>query len=76
LIQSDQKGKNISKLHQMNKKTLPTPPKQIKPVTRLKSDILALTLLFDMEKPGQVLLGASQVYTILYGFEDASGSGF
>jgi hypothetical protein len=33
-------------------------------------------VLFEAELPGQVLIRAARVYTILYGFADASGSGF
>jgi hypothetical protein len=36
----------------------------------------ALEELFDLEMPSQVLLRASRVYTILYGFANASGLGF
>ena len=52
------------------------PPKRIAPVQRLQADTEALTSLFALEKPGQVLLRTRRVYTILYGFADISGSGF
>jgi hypothetical protein len=55
---------------------IPKPPKVVKPVQRLEGDLFALRSLFAMEKPTQTLLRASRVYTILYGFADASGSGF
>jgi hypothetical protein len=42
----------------------------------LKDDRRALGVLFEAELPGQVLIRAARVYTILYGFADASGSGF
>jgi hypothetical protein len=42
----------------------------------LKDDTCALGVLFEAELPGQVLIQAVTVYTILYGFADASGSGF
>jgi hypothetical protein len=58
------------------RKPLPPPPKKIAPVPRLPRDMRALEKLFDLEEPTQVLLRASRIYTILYGFADASGSGF
>jgi hypothetical protein len=45
-------------------------------VPRLKGDIQALERLFEKEVPAQTLIQASRIYTILYGFADASGSGF
>jgi hypothetical protein len=58
------------------RKLLPTPPQRIVPVPMLKVDLLALATLFNVEMPGQILLGASQVYTILYGYVNVSGSDF
>ena len=52
------------------------PPKRLAPVQRLQADTEALTSLFTLEKPSQVLLRTRRVYTILYGFTDTSGSGF
>jgi hypothetical protein len=72
----EEEGSDSPQATPREREPLPTPPKRILPVARLKPDILALTTLFDMENPGQVLLRASRVYTILYGFADASGSGF
>jgi hypothetical protein len=57
-------------------KALPTPPHFIAPVERMEDDVRALTALFDQDKPTQKLVRSSRVYTILYGFADASGSGF
>jgi hypothetical protein len=47
-------------------------------IPRLIENVKALGILFDTELPSQDLLrsGSAQVYTILYGFADASGSGF
>jgi hypothetical protein len=52
------------------------PPKQVVPVKRLKFDIDALCALFNEDTPTEVLLRAPKVYSILYGFADASGTGF
>jgi hypothetical protein len=52
------------------------PPKLVVPVERFEDDVKALTVLFDTDKPVQKLIRAARVYTILYGFADASGSGF
>jgi hypothetical protein len=57
-------------------KPLPKPPIMVAPAERLQADVEALTLLFSQEEPAQKLIRASRVYTILYGFADASGSGF
>jgi hypothetical protein len=59
-------------------KLLPAPPKLIMAIPRLIENVKALGILFDTELPSQDLLrsGSAQVYTILYGFADASGSGF
>jgi hypothetical protein len=55
---------------------VPVPPKRICPVPRLKGDTCALATLFSKMTPAQTLVRASRVYTILYVFADASGSGF
>jgi hypothetical protein len=52
------------------------PSKEVVPVKRLKFDIDALCALFNKDNPTEVLLRASQVYSILYGFADALGTGF
>jgi hypothetical protein len=57
-------------------KPLPKPPLTVAPVERLEDDVKALTVLFSKDEPTQKLIRASRVYTILYGFADASGSGF
>jgi hypothetical protein len=55
----------------------PPPPKLVAAVPRLQKDVeQALTTLFAQKLPAQVLLRAQRVYTILYGFADALGSGF
>jgi hypothetical protein len=57
-------------------KPLPPPPKLIAAAPRLQKDVEAMARIFAQELPAQVLLRASRVYTLLYGFADASGSGF
>jgi hypothetical protein len=52
------------------------PPEMVSPVERFEDDIRALSALLGQEKPVKKLVRASRVYTILYGFADASGSGF
>jgi hypothetical protein len=52
------------------------PPTHAHAVPRLKSDMEALEALFSEDTPTEVLLRASRVYSILYGFADASGTGF
>jgi hypothetical protein len=42
----------------------------------LKFDIDALCALFNEDTPTKVLLRTAKVYSILYGFADASGTGF
>jgi hypothetical protein len=54
----------------------PPPPKSIAAVPRLQKDVESMQRLFEQDIPAQVLLRASRVYTIIYGFADASGSGF
>jgi hypothetical protein len=53
---------------------IPKPLKIVKPVPRLEGDLLALRSLLGRENPTQMLLQASRVYAILYGFADTSGS--
>jgi hypothetical protein len=52
------------------------PPKEVKPVARLRFDLDALGQLFDSKTPTKVLLRAARIYSILYGFAHASGTGF
>jgi hypothetical protein len=54
----------------------PPPPKLIAAAPRLSKDVDSMLRLFEQELPTQVLLRAARVYTIIYGFADASGSGF
>jgi hypothetical protein len=58
------------------RKPLNPPPQKIRAAPRLSDDVQALSVLFDAKAPTQVLLGATKVYTIIYGFADASGSGY
>jgi hypothetical protein len=55
---------------------VPAPPTRVQPVPRMEGDVKALAALFSQETPAQTLVRASRVYSILYGFADASGSGF
>jgi hypothetical protein len=52
------------------------PPVLVRPVARFKFDLEALDALFYGDTPTEVLLRAARVYSILYGFADASGTGF
>jgi hypothetical protein len=52
------------------------PPKEVKPVARLRFDLDALDQLFDSETPTKNLLRAARIYSILYGFANASGTAF
>jgi hypothetical protein len=52
------------------------PPKEVVPVKRLKFDIDTPCTFFSKDTPTEVLLRAARVYSILYGFADASGTGF
>jgi hypothetical protein len=69
-------GEDFRPLDPKERKPLPPPPKRIKAAPRLVNDVRALNALFDGEMPTQVLLRSSRVYSIFYGFADASGSGF
>ena len=51
-------------------------PKYVYPCTRLDDDIDCLLKLFDSEYPMVRHVRSSNVYLALYGFADASGSGF
>jgi hypothetical protein len=55
---------------------LPPPPKCVRPVPHIEQDATALARLFQQEKSAQTLIRAARVYTILYDFADASGTGF
>jgi hypothetical protein len=60
----------------LQQEELPQPPKLVKPVHQLSWDLRALTRMFNEDTPSEVLLRAARVYSILYGFADASGAGF
>jgi hypothetical protein len=55
---------------------MPQPPKEVLAVPRLRFDLEALETLLEAETPAEVVLRASCIFTILYGFADASGKGF
>jgi hypothetical protein len=57
-------------------RVVPAPPNRIRPVPRLKADTRALMVLFSKPTPAQTLVRASRIYSILYGFAEALGSGF
>jgi hypothetical protein len=71
-----QDGENFRPLDPKERKPLAPPAKRIKGAPRLINDVRALNPLFKGGMPTQVLLGPFQIYSIFYGFADASGSGF
>jgi hypothetical protein len=52
------------------------PPERIKGVVRFFQDLGALLRLFSADSPPEVDVRSALIYTILYGFADASGRGF
>ena len=52
------------------------PPKSVKAVPRLKSDVKALAAMLAEEEPPKVQVRSSSVYVALFGCGDASGCGF
>ena len=74
---SGDEDNECKKTAQLASREEPTqPPTSVKPVARLSCDLEALAALFDEDTPSEVLLRAARVYSILYGFADASGTGF
>jgi hypothetical protein len=57
-------------------KPMPQPPKEVLAVPQLRFDLEALETLLEANTPAEVVLRASRIFTILYGFADASGKGF
>jgi hypothetical protein len=53
-----------------------TPPKLVQPAPRLAADLKVLSLMFATPRPAIPMVRASKVVVALYGFADASGSGF
>ncbi len=53
-----------------------SPPKQVKAVPCLEGDLSALTEIFKQEQPPKVVLWVARVLLVVFGFGDASGSGF
>ena len=51
-------------------------PFTVKPVPRFNSCLRALWQLFEHEEPPVVLVRSMAVFLLLYGFDDASGTGF
>jgi hypothetical protein len=56
--------------------SLPAPPKRVTAVPRFRADLLALAMMMTAKQPVKVLLRVARVLTLVYGFGDASGSGF
>ena len=53
-----------------------TPPTSIHPVPQLLMDLYALHTFFNSDTPPEINVRRSDITVILYGFGDASGSGF
>ncbi len=53
-----------------------TPPSIVTGVSRLPSDLKALQRLFESPHPPRRVVHSSQLMIVIYGFSDASGSGF
>ena len=51
-------------------------PSRVKPVSRLRNDVTALTLLFEGEEPKQISIRVIETAWVGYGLGDASGNGF
>jgi hypothetical protein len=51
-------------------------PSEVKPATRLCSDLTALKLLFSASSPTKRLVRGSRIGAAIFGFGDASGTGF
>ena len=51
-------------------------PKKIKPVSRFKDDLFALSELMSSKEPPLVIVHSNSVYEMYYGFGDTSGKGF
>lgn len=54
----------------------PKAPKEVKPVPRLEHDLLCLTALTEGDLPAERVVRAKTFIHIIYGFGDASGTGF
>jgi hypothetical protein len=56
--------------------TLSKAPHRVTPAARLADDLLCLSTLLDMDEPPTCLIRASRRLVVIYGFVDASSSGF
>jgi hypothetical protein len=54
----------------------PEAPKEVTPVPRLERDLLSLSELMEGEEPAERVIRAKTIVHIVYGFGDASGTGF
>jgi hypothetical protein len=54
----------------------PKAPKEVEPVPRLERDLLSLMELTESELPAERVIRAKTIVHIVYGFADASGTGF
>ena len=52
------------------------PPTQVAPLAHLVMDLFALHTFFNLREPPEINVRRSDIKVILYGFGDASGSGF
>ena len=55
---------------------LKIPPETVVPVDRFRSGIDFLRKVFSHKKPKEVVVQSRRVFQLLYGFADASGTGF
>ena len=51
-------------------------PESVAPLPMMKSDFSVLLKLFESSSPPKVTVRCSKIFYVLYGFADASGSGF
>jgi hypothetical protein len=51
-------------------------PNMVQPSSRLKDDLGALSAMFELSEPPKVRVRSNKILAVLYGFCDASGSGF
>ena len=51
-------------------------PLMVEPVTRMLDDLVCLEKIFEPEFPPRIILRATFIFLIIYGFGDASGKGF
>ena len=69
-------GNDVEKSFDQREKEDLQPPPQISGVPRLKSDVEALSALFDCDTPPIIKVRCKTIFIALYGSGDASGAGF